>query len=326
MDTNPSPSLAARSSARPTHKNISRLKKIAIGAIVVSALLTIIEFGIPFIRHGSSNIPPFAVAIGPTPASVLYTVDNQKSAFAPLTVLYQEKNLPALDAQKGAHGEWYFILAEPSKTPVGNLYKRTPDGAVTRLTTSSTAKYNLSYDARSGRLAYQAITFKDERDFATNQSWDLVVFDLAKNAEMVVGKGTNPHLAAGGQALFFKDGNELVTALIGSRATSSIMSLGAQPLYAISADGIELSTYNATTHAVDHFTFTHGTSPSYVSSETLPILPVSMGYVEGTLVVASVGKTASSTIFMFSRPGTNESTVSIPSTITGAPLRIYTYE
>lgn len=234
--------------------------------------------------------------------------------------------MPALDAQKGAHGEWYFILAEPSKTPVGNLYERMVDGTVTRLTTSSTAKYNLSYDATSGRLAYQAITFKDERDFATNQSWDLVVFDPTNKMEMVVGKGTNPHISAGGQTLFFKSGDELVAALIGSHATSSIMSLGIMPLFAINADGTVLSVYNATTHSVDHFAFTHGTSPNYVSSDVLSTLPVSMGYVGGDLVVTTVGKTASSTIFTFSRPGTGTSPVVIPTSLNGAPLRIYIYE
>lgn len=307
-----------------------RTRVIAVGGIVL--LIVILVAGYYFL-HGKNggfagSTPAFAVSVGPAPASPLYVIDKTSGTLKPLTVTVKGVALPALDAVKAADGSWYYILAEHSSTPVGNLYVQKPDGTIMALTTSKTAKYNLSYDAQSGRLAYQAIVYKNDLDFFTNQQWDLMIYDPSLQKETVVGKGANPHLLTGGQALIYRDGGKLNVEVLGTHATSTITNLPkGNPVYAIDSKATALSLYNPVSHAIDLFAITKSTSLNYLSSSKVSIPPISVGYVGDALVAAYASKTASSTYYAFSRPDLSGlNAITIPGIAGQIPQRLYIYE
>ncbi|MEO6536861.1 MAG: hypothetical protein ABIT47_04150 [Candidatus Paceibacterota bacterium] len=256
------------------------LKGVALAIIVIAALVTIVEFGIPLL-HNKANSTAFAVSIGPVPVSVLYTIDAKTNTFLPLTVRTDDgKELYAVDVQKGLNGSWYYILTESLTSSLGNLYVKKADGSVTKLTDSATIKYNLSFDPNSGKLAYQSKkSTRISANFAENQKWDLTVYDASLNSETIVGEGLNPHLSADGVSVIFQHGNILEAIALGSRATSTVMKLATGDLYAVSNDATLLSVYNSRTHQIDTFALTHGVSPSYVSSDDVSLTPALIGYV-----------------------------------------------
>ncbi len=303
-----------------------KLERIAAAAIIVSAVITVIAYGFPRLGGGLSGSIPLAVAVGSMPGSALYAVDEANGTLSPIILNVEGQELHALDAVAGSDGSWYYILNEIGERPITNLYRRNEDGSMTRLTTSSTAKYNLSYDAGSGRLAYQASADTENLDFLLSPDWDLTIFDLATGEETTVATGTNPVLLPGGDTLLYKNGEDLILRAIGSDADAIVVSVPSG-LYTVDAVGGTLAVYNDTTRKIDVYNLTDGASLSYQQSVETDLAPAALAYVDGELVAANMAKRDGSVMFIFSRPGSDGADpVRVTGMATGAPQRIYAYE
>ncbi len=303
------------------------LSRVAIAAIIISAVITVIAYGFPYLGGTPSNgASSLAVAAGPMPGSALYLVNEEKGTLSPITVMVGGKELHALDAQEGPDGSWYYILNEMGERPVTNLYVQKEDGSVARLTTSSTAKYNLSYDPQSGKLAYQAAADTENLDFLTSSEWDLTIFDPATGEETIEATGTNPALLPGGQALLFKQGTELALSPLGSDTVSAVLSIPSG-LYAVDAGGNTLAVYNQLTHKIDIYTLTNGAAPSYREFLDTAVRPDAIAYVNGELVAAYAARRGDVAEFRFFYPALGGADPVIVTALpNGNPQRIYAYE
>ena len=266
---------------------MSRTNVLLTVTLLAGALSSLIVFIMLYGGHKPA-LSAFAVSVGPVPASMLYTIDAKSGTLTTLLVSVGEgQELPALDVQPGPDGSWYYMLAEPSPTPLSNLYVRHADGSIEKLTDSATAKYNLSYnEAQGGKLAYQSTVFTDDEDFITNQVWDLVVYDLATGEETVVGAGMKPHLTKDGAGIMFHSGKELAFLALGTDVPVTVMEFPSGVPYAISPDAENLAVYNPTTRKIDTYALTYSASPSYVSSIEAGFMPLTLGYVHERLVAA----------------------------------------
>jgi len=307
-----------------------KLKRAAFVAIVVSGLITIVAYGFPRLGWNTLQMPAegssgLAVAAGPLPGSVLYSVDRDTDTLAPITVTVNGKALPALDAQEGPDGSWYFILNPMGPTPVTNLYVRAKDGTVKQLTTSQTAKYNLSYDAQSGKFMYQVAIDPSDPSFLVSPDWDLTVYDPTTGNEQVVGEGVNPVLLPGGNSFLYAQVGELLLGSVGGAATSSVISIPSGT-YAVDAAHGKLAIYNDVTHTIDLYTLTNGASPSYDSSLDAE-KPDVLAYVNGVLMTASTGKQSDAGKYVFLRPDLgNLNPIIVTALPNGSPQRLYAYE
>jgi hypothetical protein len=306
-----------------------KLKRTAFIVIVISGLITIVAYGFPSL-HLNRTVPVksngLAVAAGPLPGSVLYSVDKDTDTLVPITVNVDGKALPALDAQAGPDGSWYFILNELGPNPVTNLYVRAKDGTVKKLTTSQTAKYNLSYDPESGKLIYQVAIDPSDPSFLMSPDWNLTVYDPATGNEQVVGVGLNPILLPGGNSFLFAEGGDLTLGSIDATATSSVVSVPSG-IYAVDAASGKLAVYNDVTHKVDLYTLTNGASASYDSSPDAPSKPVVLAYINGILMAANVVDQSGTKQYVFSRPDLNDlNPIIVGALSNGAPQRLYAYE
>ncbi|MEO6536343.1 MAG: hypothetical protein ABIT47_01510 [Candidatus Paceibacterota bacterium] len=310
------------------------LKRVAFAVIVLSALVTIAAYGVPFLNKNSDGpkvssvvIAPIAVAIGTSPASPLYVSAKNSSGLVPLTVTVGGVALSALDSIRGIENSWYYLLSEGTTTPVGNLYQKKSDGSVVQLTHSLTEKYNLSYDSTSGLFAYETLSTTTRQNSGSNPVGDLVVFDPAKNTETVVAKGSNPHLTLGGIGLIFTHGNEIQTLQFGSHATSTLLKLTTDAIYALSPDATQLSVYDPSTQKIDHFQRKDGAPPFKVFSDTLTFKPIALGYVGGYILAGYAIQDGTNSYLHFYRPDLGpKKEVILKNIPNGLLQRIYTYE
>lgn len=203
----------------------------------------------------------------------------------------------------------------------------TSDGNIMRLTQSATAKYNLSFDQSSGRLAYQAIVppVDGNPSFLLRQDWNVTIFDPKDSKEIVAATGTDPFLVPGGNQLLLRRGNSLVLQTVGQKATATVLTLPSG-VYAIDPNVETVTVYNPVTKNLDQYALTHGFSPNYTSSIVLKDAPSALGYVNGQLVATFVARTKAESNFVFMPVGAAAESIFVPAITNGAPQRLYSYE
>ena len=307
-----------------------RLKRIAFGVIVVAGLITIAAYGFPRISlwHGlHSQSGNLVVSLGVTPgAAPLYSVNKETSSVTLLTLPVKGKNHSVIDMVKAADGSTYYLVAESTK-PVSNLYKKGVDGTITALTNSGTMKYNLSYDAKSQKLAYQELMFTNAQDFVSNNQWDLVLYDLQEGTGSTVAKGMNPVLMPGGEGILYENGSNIIFEDLNTSATTSVLQLPENEPYAISPDVKTIAAYNLTTHAIDEYELVNGASPNYVRSIPAKIRPLVLAYVNGTLLGGYAAQKDGTVKYSFSDPSIgNLNGITVDGITSAAPQRMYAYE
>lgn len=309
----------------PAPRHSSNDKGIIIGGGALIIFAAILVFVLPRLHPNSSlSVTSFAYAAGILPGSALYIANTETGSSTPLMVTVEGKTLHALDAQRASDGTWYFILNEGGTS---NLYKKTSDGNVTRLTHSATAKYNLALDQSSGRLAYQALTppTDGKPSFLLRTDWNITLFSPSDASEMVIATGTDPFLAQGGSQVLFRKGNELMIQVIGQKVSTPVLALPSA-VYAIDSKGTMITVFNPVTKNLDQYAFTHGFSLNYLTSIQTKDTPAALGYVGGTLMAAYSGNSGEQSRLIFTPIGTAAPNISLPAITSGSPQRIYTYE
>lgn len=330
MDTptytpNPSGAFPLPPASPPRLTHTSNAKGIIIGGFALAVFAALLVFGLPYLQHKASPIAkPFLFAAGIFPGSALYVADPGTSTSTPLTVTVEGKTLHALDAQRASDGTWYFILNEGG---ISNLYKKATDGTITHLTSSATAKYNLSLDQASGRLAYQALVPPTDGSpsFLLRQDWNVTIFDPKDSKEMVAATGTDPFFVPGGNQLLLRKGNSLVLQAVGQKSSATVLTLPSA-VYAIEPNAKMVTVYNPVTKNLDQYALTHGFSPNYVSSTILKDAPSALGYVNGQLIATFATRTKSQSTFVFMPVGASAGSIFVPAITNGAPQRLYSYE
>lgn len=309
----------------PAPHRSSSDKGIIIGGSALIIFAAILVFGLPRLHPNSRlSVTSFAYAAGILPGSALYIANTETGSSSPLTVTVEGKALHALDAQRASDGTWYFILNEGGTS---NVYKKTSDGNVTRLTHSATAKYNLSIDQSSGRLAYQALTppADENPSFLLRTDWNITTVSPNDATEMVVATGTDPFLAPGGSQVLFRKGNTLMFQGLGQKTSASVLVLPSA-VYAIDPKGTMITVFNPVTKNLDQYALTNGFSPNYKTSIQIKDAPAALGYVNGTLMAAYTGNSNEQSRLIFIPIGSTSATISLPAITSGSPQRIYTYE
>lgn len=300
-------------------------KGIIIGGFALIIFAAILVFALPRLHPNSGfSVTSFAYAAGILPGSALYIANTETGSSTPLTVIVEGKALHALDAQRASDGTWYFILNEGGTS---NVYKKTSDGNVTRLTHSATAKYNLSFDQTSGRLAYQALTppADENPSFLLRTDWNITMISPNDATEMVIATGTDPFLALGGSQVLFRKGNTLLFQGVGQKTSAPVLVLPSA-VYAINPKGTMITVFNPVTKNLDQYAFTNGFSPNYKTSIQTKDTPTALGYVNDELMAAYSANSNEQSRLIFMPVGSASANISLPAITSGSPQRIYTYE
>lgn len=305
------------------------LKKVAIGATIIAVIISFVAYGLPYLHHGAASSDSIAVALGPVPASRLYIISKAEGSSVPYTVTFEGTELSVLDASTAKGGTKYYILAEPSKTGfISNVYAQPQGGALSKLTNSPTAKYNLTVRPNGGMLAYQAAAIADQSEFVTKRDWSITALDLQSGSERVVAQGSNPTFTGDSQKLLYANSTLTLFAAPltpGHASSTAVMKLAGIP-YAISPDGAKIAMVNFVTHNIDVYHFTYGSAPSYDSSITPEAAPDALGFVQGDLISARSTNATKDVVFTnFMTHGTY--TIQFSASSTGQmPQRLYDYE
>jgi hypothetical protein len=320
-DTSVNSSLAA-----PQHK--STLFVFLAAVVILAGAIWAYYF---FVARSSHTLPimPFAVSVGTVPASRLYIENPKTTLLEPLTLLYNEDQLSVLDIVKGANGFTYYILADKSPVPVGNIYKKDSQGVVTKITNSQTAKYNLAYNPIREELVYQSLAYVDEKQFVSTRDWSLTTYSKATQKEQTIAKGSNP-IFTPDNTLTYRSGENIVILNLNTNATSSIFSLKDYPVYAMHVVSHELYAFNRKTFHIDIFVISPQNGFSYKKSISVAFTPTVLSFVGDVLYAGTVeGKSQTEKKYLFAKVKDHEvSPVFSVNAIEGlaAPQRIYAYE
>lgn len=307
----------------------SFLVKTLIVLVVVSAIVSVVDYrmnGNRFVKKGANEV---FVTLGPAPLSTLYKVNLDMQTIQPVVVSGEEnKNWQVMDAVTVANGAHYYLLSAKDKPGISNLYLQDESGALTKLTETETFKFGLSYDKKSGLVAYQSRTMLVEPvDLVKKPEWNIEVYNPTMKKSTVVGKGTRAYLLSGGTRLLIQTPDSLLLTMLApaelqpikgaslgsstlraqiaiqtntATTTKSIklLDLYANSKIAIDSMGTNIALYNSRTQAVDLYSFASG-SLSYTKSIKVTAEPDVVGFLNGESFVANKisSKDASKLIF-----------------------------
>jgi hypothetical protein len=188
--------------------------------------------------------------------------------------------LPVIDIVKNADNTSYYILLEKEDTPVSNVFYKTTDGSVVRLTTSDSFKAHLTVDQASGLLAYQSVSIDSIQSIAKLTHWDLVLLTMQNKTEKVVATGEVPVLLPGGASLLFssEQGLQRLT-LQGNTVSPVLLHIPKRQLYSISPTTGDIVLFNEISKTLDFYSFLKTGSPNYVKSQPVSETPSLVEYV-----------------------------------------------
>lgn len=303
---------------------------LVLASVALFAILLLGTYYLLVVRKTSPHEARFALSIGTVPASRLYVENEENKLLEPLTVSYNNEALSVLDIVKGNDGITYYILADKSPVPVGNVYKKEGTGTITKITNTPTAKYNLVYNANRTELIYLSLTYVDEKHFVSTRDWSLESYDLAQASEKKLGTGSSPVLSSDGKVLMYENNDTLIKRNLETQATSTLLGLSLYPVYAINPHTQTIVGYNIKTHALDSYTITESGSVAYSKSTPVKDIPTMLSFIGDDLYSGTVasGGTSDKKYFITKNPEKGSAAGFMFTGIEGfaAPQRIFPYE
>ena len=331
METTPPVGISTQ--ALPNCAGCQKRKKLQIVAIVTGAIASLTVLFLMYKGESldghrvwmSVSAPKHAaIAIGPYPASPITLLKNDGSYF-PSTMAISGKDLYIVDAAHVSQNKTLLIAIEPTDKPTSNLYQENASGEVTQLTTSQTAKYELSVDVTTGRALYVVLALQTVEDLFKKSATKITMYDPATSKESVVAEGSRPHFLNGGDTFMYENGGSLRIHSLVSKSDGVVLSLAHLGAYTLDANSSHLFIYNVLTHAVDRYTIVNGMSLSYDSSLKTVEYPKVLGYFEGALYVVSGGEaTTTPHTLLLEKVETHEKSI-ITTSVAGWPQRAYDY-
>jgi hypothetical protein len=273
-------------------------KRLYKGVIITGAIASLVSVGLFYMENGylfpRHEVSTVAYSVGRIDGSVLYTYNAGKKQLE----LFQLPNevgtkLPVIDIVKNADNTSYYILLEKEDTPVSNVFYKTTDGSVVKLTTSDSFKAHLTVDQASGQLAYQSAHVDSVLSFRERTQWDLVLLTLNNKAEKIIGAGESPVLLPGGTSVLFSSEQGLRRLTLQSNTVSPVLlTIPKKQLYSISPTTGDIVVFNETAKTLDFYSISKTGSPDYVKSAPVTEIPSLIEYVGTDLftVVSSFNK------------------------------------
>lgn len=252
----------------PSRDTITLNKKLRFFFVIVILLVVFIMgyFGINYFWTSHTKV---AYSIGSIPGSILYTVEN--GTLRELLMPDESgREHQVLDFVSGPNQTSYYILLENEEPLVSNLFERSADGRVTKLTTSKTYKYNLSSDPSSETLAFQAaevdsiLALKDKE---RNVDWKIVTFSRKTENETVVVNGDSPVFISSRDSLLYVDGIALKRiALVSKDSSSTLLNVSKSQLRTYNPITEEYTIFNEISKSLDSYAFSKTGALNYERS------------------------------------------------------------
>jgi hypothetical protein len=259
----------------------TRSQKLIKAVIATGAVSTLVCGYIYF--NSSKLLAPsqnqsIVISSGPYRVNPLFVVTKDSSTPVTVTVGGTEKK--ALDMVHLKDGSTLYSLME-SETPLSsNIYKVSAQGAVTQLTNTQTAKFNMAVDPTGTRVVYEESVIKETQDLL-KAPWGITQLTLDTKAVEHITNGVQPRYITSGALLVAQmDGIKLYPAHTAGVATGTpLLSPKLYSFYAVSADGAHVAAYNVKTAKIDTFDVTSSGTLSYVRSDKAARQPLNLIFV-----------------------------------------------
>lgn len=261
-----------------TEMGVTRSQKLIKAVIATGAVSTLVCGYIYF--NSSKLLAPsqnqsIVISSGPYRVNPLFVVTKDSSTPVTVTVGGTEKK--ALDMVHLKDGSTLYSLME-SETPLSsNIYKVSAQGAVTQLTNTVSAKFNMSADSAGAHVVYEESVIKDVQDLQ-KFPWGITQLTLDTKAVEHITNGVQPRYINSGKLLIAQmDGAKLYPAHnAGTASGTPLLPSKLYSLYAVSEDGTHLAAFNGKTGKIDVFDITSAGTLSYVRSEKTSRQPQSL--------------------------------------------------
>lgn len=308
----------------------TRGRFLVIGSATLLLVLVLVGYYFIIVRKPALQETPFALSVGTVPASRLYIENTQNKKLEPLTVSYNKEKLSVLDIVKTDDGSTYYILADTSPVPVGNIYKKDATGTITKITNTPTAKYNLLYNASRKEFVYLSLSYVDEKQFVSTRDWSLVTYSLTSGTEKVLTTGSQPVFSSDGKSLIYERNNNIEQLHLETNATSTLLALTLYPVFAVNPATHIIFGYNRKTHALDMYSITDSGSATYSKSVPIKESPTMLAFIGSDLYAGTVAgdSTTGKKYLLTKNPEKGTLTGFVLPGIDGlaVPQRIYSYE
>lgn len=309
----------------PKRKRYLVLASVAFVAMVVLALYYVL---VVKKVHPQLDINRPYISAGAFKASTLYTV-NEKGQMQALTLEVQGTARSVIDIKKLTDGSTLYIVVDSPQTFTSNLYSKTPEGVVTPITNTHTAKYNLTISPDESHVAYQEATIQKQEELVTKTDWIISELHLGDSSIHTIALGVEPHYVNGGELAFMR-GEALFTVASGLQAMASgteRIKTYATAETAINKQGSHFAFVNGKTGQIDEYFIKNDGTFSYKSSMKPVIAPSNMAYIGDMLYATSFsGKGAESTISIRPVSGNTQKSFSYTDPLGLMPQSIYEKE
>lgn len=278
LDTVP---LAAPSS-KVTQKRIV-VAVIALAVVAAASAAYIYRDRLWSLLPGASAKDSFVLKIGNSYASDSYTISAGSEELSPVPKVMREDGVEVtpVDAIAGPDGIWYYTLVETVDPITANVYKRTKDSALVKLTHTPTMKFGLQVSA-NGELLFEEKSVATITELLNDTPWDIVYVDSAHETTKTLGIGERPTFISDSNALYRSDGSLYVASLSGGIGHAIASS---SPVYAVNAADGTLGMLNLQTHKIDVYALTQDSTLSYKESIETPAGTMTLVMEGNTIIV-----------------------------------------
>lgn len=258
-------------------------QQLRIAAIILGAVAALI-IGYLFYRqwHGPSFLPAayqVTVASDDLPLSAAYTFNTRSKEITPFLVEAQGTSVVIDAALDDTHG--YYLIGAPGFKS-SNLYRQERANAgrgLEALTNSDTLKFDLSYDERSGVVAYVV---------ADGDARSVVVWDPNTKEEKDLGSGMRPTLLPGGFFVIIERDGKIVSVRVETGDVYEVLDLAEGAVFAVDAANMKVALYSPVIGKVQQFSIANSIGASYESNIAVTSAPEELLFSNGAPVAVTM--------------------------------------
>jgi hypothetical protein len=223
----------------------------------------------------------FAIA-GSLPGAQLYTISKEK--VIPIFSLNDKgEKFAVIDQITHKDGTTDYILDANDSPFTSQIYRKYPDGTVTKLTNSKTLKHQLTSDHISGKLAYLSAPITSTKSLFVKTDWNITL--LSEDKEKILGSGTQAFIIPGGREVLVVSSSTLGVLTLTTNKTQVLAPLPSGTLVSFDSATKTIALYNTVTKQVDLFTLKSNNSISYTKSISINSKPTALSIKKGEPVV-----------------------------------------
>lgn len=276
MDTPMTPVPSGNSRLSPQHLRIIALVAGAIAVVIIGCLAY-------RYWHGPSFLPAayeVTVAADDLPLSPAYAFNTRTKEVVPFSVDAQGTAVVVDVARDDNYS--YYLVSDPGFTS-SNLYRQDRANearGLETLTNSDTLKFDLSYDTRSGTVAYVAVVDGEKH---------IVAWSPVTKEEQDLGPGMHPTLLPGGFFVVLEREGKIVSVRIETEDEYEVLNVEADAPFAVDAENMKVVLYNPIVGMLQQFSIANSIGADYEADADMPVsaAPGELLYSEGAPVRAA---------------------------------------